>query len=543
MVILLKLSTKGRYSVKAMVDLAINSASGPVNIKSIAERQKISEYYLEQLFATLRKANIILSVRGAAGGYTLARPAKYISIKEIIDTVEGPIGISNCIEGENCSNMDLCPTRLLWFKLSESINSVMKNISLEDIIADYKKITEKESLMMKREVYMDYAATTFVKPEIFDAMVPYYKEFYANPSSIYSISREPQMAIDDARERVAKSINADRSEIYFTGGGSEADNWAIKGIAFANKGRGNHLITSTIEHHAILHTFKYLEKQGFEVTYLPVDSEGRVSMDDFKNAIKDTTILVSIMFANNEIGTIQNIKEIGSICRERKIIFHTDAVQAMGHLKIDVKDMNIDLLSIAAHKIYGPKGIGALYIRKGIRIHNLIEGGGQERGRRAGTENVAGIVALGLACEMAVSKIDEESARLQKLSEVLIDGLLKIPYSRLNGPKPGLQRLPNNINMCFNFIEGESILLMLDEEGISASSGSACTSGSLDPSHVLLAIGLPHEIAHGSLRLSLGAKTTMEDVNYVLEVVPRVVEKLRNMSPLWHDHIKGGKKS
>ncbi|MCL2320902.1 MAG: cysteine desulfurase NifS [Oscillospiraceae bacterium] len=392
-----------------------------------------------------------------------------------------------------------------------------------------------------RDVYMDYAATTFVKPEILDAMLPFYKEQFGNPSSIYSLAREPQIAIDKARAQVAKSINADKSEIYFTGGGSEADNWAIKGVAFANKNKGNHLITSVIEHHAVLHAFEYLERQGFEVTYLPVDSEGRVSLDDLRNAIKDNTILVSIMYANNEIGTIQDIKQMGKICREKKVLFHTDAVQAMGHLKIDVKDMNIDLLSMAAHKIYGPKGIGSLYIRKGVKIHNLIEGGGQERGRRAGTENVAGIVALGLACEMATANVEEESERVRKLTEVLIDGLLKIPYSRLNGPKPGPLRLANNVNICFQFIEGESILLMLDGEGISASSGSACTSGSLDPSHVLLAIGLPHEIAHGSLRLSLGAKSTMEDVNYVLEVLPPIIEKLRNMSPLWNDHIREGK--
>ncbi len=394
---------------------------------------------------------------------------------------------------------------------------------------------------MKREVYMDYAATTFVKPEVFNAMVPFYKEYFANPSSIYSISREPQMAIDKAREQIAKSINADRSEIYFTGGGSEADNWAIKGVAYANKNKGNHLITSSIEHHAILHAFQYLEKQGFEVTYLPVDSEGRINIEDLKNAIKDTTTLVSIMFANNEIGVIQNVKEIGSLCKERKVLFHTDAVQAIGHLKVDVKEMNIDLLSMAAHKIYGPKGIGALYIRKGVKIDNLVHGGGQERGRRAGTENVAGMVALGIACELATKNIEEENKRMLKLTEALIDGLLKIPYSRLNGPKPGPERLSNNVNVCFQFIEGESMLLMLDAEGVCASSGSACTSGSLDPSHVLLAIGLPHEIAHGSLRLTLGEKSSMEDVEHVLNVLPNIIDKLRRMSPLWNEHIKGGK--
>ncbi len=394
---------------------------------------------------------------------------------------------------------------------------------------------------MNKTVYMDYAATTYTKPEVLQEMIPYFTEFYGNPSSIYSISRDTKKGIDLSRDRVAKALNCDRSEVYFTGGGSEADNWAIKGVAFANINKGNHIITTSIEHHAVLHACKYLEKNGFDVTYLPVDEEGFINIEDLKSAITDKTILVSIMFANNEIGTIQPIEEIGKICREKKIIFHTDAVQAVGHVPVDVKKMNIDMLSLAAHKFYGPKGVGALYIRKGIKIDNLIHGGAQERSRRAGTENVAGIVGLGKAIEIAVENMEENNKRLTSLRDKLVDGLLAIPYTRLNGPR-GDKRLPGNANICFKFIEGEGILLSLDDAGICASSGSACTSGSLDPSHVLLAIGLPHEIAHGSLRLTLGDGTTEEDVNYVLEVVPKIINRLRNMSPLWNDFIKKGEK-
>lgn len=388
-------------------------------------------------------------------------------------------------------------------------------------------------------VYMDYSATTYVKPEVLEEMMPYFTQQFGNPSSFYEISRITNRAIDTGRERVAKALNCEKNEVYFTGGGSEADNWAIKGIASAYKNKGNHIITTKIEHHAILHTCEYLEKNGFEVTYLDVNEEGFINLEDLKNAITDKTILVSIMFANNEIGTIQPVKEIGTICRERGVLFHTDAVQAVGNVPIDVKDMNIDLLSLAGHKIYGPKGIGVLYIRKGVRIHNLIHGGGQERGRRAGTENIAGIVGLGKAIELATENIEEHTKKLVYLRDKLIDGLLKVPYTRLNGPR-GDKRLPGNVNVCFRFIEGESILLSLDFQGICGSSGSACTSGSLDPSHVLLAIGLPHEIAHGSLRLTLGDGSTEEDVDYVLEKVPPIIQRLRDMSPLWEDFLKKG---
>lgn len=390
-----------------------------------------------------------------------------------------------------------------------------------------------------KTVYMDYAATTYVKPEVLEEMMPYFTEKFGNPSSFYGISRETKVAIDKARGQVAKALNCDMNEVYFTGGGSESDNWAIKGIASAHGKKGNHIITTKIEHHAVLHTCEYLEKQGFEVTYLNVDEEGFINLKELEDAITDKTILVSIMFANNEIGTIQPIKEIGTLCREKKILFHTDAVQAVGSVPVDVKDMNIDLLSLAGHKIYGPKGIGALYIRKGVKIDNLIHGGGQERARRAGTENIASVVGIGKAIELATENLDENAVKLSKLRDSLIEGLLNIPYSKLNGPK-GDNRLPGNSNVGFEFIEGESILLSLDFEGVCASSGSACTSGSLDPSHVLLAIGLPHEKAHGSLRMTLGAGSTEEDVDYVLEVLPPIIERLRNMSPLWEDFIKKG---
>ncbi|SFC71270.1 cysteine desulfurase NifS [Clostridium uliginosum] len=392
-----------------------------------------------------------------------------------------------------------------------------------------------------KNVYMDYSATTYVKPEVLEEMMPYFTEKFGNPSSFYGISRITKMAIDEARERVAKALNCGMDEVYFTGGGSEADNWAIKGIASAHKNKGNHIITTKIEHHAVLHTCMYLEKNGYDVTYLDVNDEGFINLEDLKNAITDKTILVSIMFANNEIGTIQPIKEIGEICKERNVYFHTDAVQAVGNVPVDVKEMNIDMLSLAGHKIYGPKGIGVLYIKKGIKIDNLIHGGAQEKSRRAGTENIAGIVGLGKAIELACDNLDEHMKNMTYLRDKLIDGLLKVPYTKLNGPR-GDERLPGNSNICFRFIEGESILLSLDFEGICASSGSACTSGSLDPSHVLLAIGLPHEIAHGSLRLTLGAGSTVEDVDYVLDTVPPIIERLRNMSPLWDDFLKKGEK-
>lgn len=384
--------------------------------------------------------------------------------------------------------------------------------------------------MEKRFVYADNAATTKVRPEVFAKMIPHYVEHYGNPSSIYSIGRDSAVAVMKARETVAECLGCTPNEIIFTSGGSESDNMAIRGIA-AVKGKG-HIITTCIEHHAVLHTVKALEKQGFDATYLPVDKDGIISLDDLENAIREDTILITVMFANNEIGTIQPIKEIGEIAREHKIPFHTDAVQAAGHIPINVADMKIDMLSLSAHKFGGPKGTGVLYVRRGLRYDPLITGGAQERNKRAGTENIAGIVGTAEALKLALSECEEEAARLAKMRDRLIDGILgTIPYTRLNGSRD--KRLPSNVNVSVEYIEGESLILLLDLNGICASSGSACTTGSLDPSHVLLALGLPHEVAHGSLRLSLGKDTTDADIDYILEVLPKVVERLRAMSPVW----------
>lgn len=385
---------------------------------------------------------------------------------------------------------------------------------------------------MEKEIYMDYAATTYIKPEVLEEMNPYLTEYFGNPSSIYHISRKTKMAIDIARERIASSINARRDEIFFTGGGSEADNWAIKGIAFANKDKGNHIVTTSIEHHAVIHTCEYLEELGFEVTYLPVDEFGFVNIEDLKNAINDKTILVSVMFANNEIGTIEPIKDIGKVCREKNIIFHTDAVQAVGNIPVDVKDMNIDLLSMASHKFYGPKGMGAMYIRKGIKIHNLIHGGAQERARRAGTENVAGIVGMGKAIEIAAQNMEKEASRLSYLRDKLIKELSQIPGSKLNGAVDK-ERLPGNVNMSFEGIDGEILLMKLDNMGICASSGSACSAGAIEPSHVLLALGISPEIAKNSLRLSMGSGTTEEEIEYLMKVIPEAVKELRKSNEQW----------
>ena len=390
------------------------------------------------------------------------------------------------------------------------------------------------------KIYLDHAATTPVKPEVLEAMMPYFTQNFGNPSSVYQIAQINKKALDDARETVAKHLGAHPNEIFFTAGGSEADNWAIKGIAEANKAKGNHIITSKIEHHAVLHTCEYLEKQGYEVTYLNVNENGQIDLEELKAAIKDTTILITIMYANNEVGSIMPVKEIGQIAKEHGVAFHTDAVQAVGQVRIDVKDQNIDALSMSGHKIYGPKGVGVLYIRRGLKVTNLIHGGAQERGRRAGTENVPGIVGLAKAIELAYTDFDNKIARIQGLRDRLINGILtSIPYSKLNGDP--VKRLANNANIGFEFVEGESLLLLLDMNGVAASSGSACTSGSLDPSHVLLALGLPHEKAHGSLRMTLGEKTTEAEIDFVLEKLPAIVGRMRDMYPLYEDFLKENK--
>lgn len=391
--------------------------------------------------------------------------------------------------------------------------------------------------MGQKVIYLDNAATTKVRPEVVDAMLPFFTENYGNASAVYSVGATAKEALTTAREQVARVIGAKSEEIYFTAGGSESDNWALKATAELLKEKGNHIITSKIEHHAILHTCEYLEKQGFEVTYLNVDEDGVVDLEELKKAIRPTTILISVMFANNEIGTIQPIKEIGAIAKEHGILFHTDAVQAFGQVPINVDEMHIDMLSASGHKLNGPKGIGMLYIRKGVKIRSFVHGGAQERKRRAGTENIPGIVGFGKACEIAVNTMAERTRKETELRDYLMSRIEKeIPYVKINGSRTN--RLPNNVNVCFRFIEGESMLIMLDQKGICGSSGSACTSGSLDPSHVLLAIGLPHEIAHGSLRLTLSHETTREDINYTVEELTKIIDRLRQMSPLYEDFIK-----
>lgn len=396
---------------------------------------------------------------------------------------------------------------------------------------------------MDHLVYLDHAATTAARPEVVEAMLPYFSEKYGNPSSIYGIGSNNKAAITEARAIIAKSIGTTAENIYFTAGGSEADNWALVATAEAYGAKGRHIITSKIEHHAILHTCEYLASRGFEITYIDVDERGIIKLDQLKAAIRPDTILISVMFANNEIGTIQPIEEIGRIAKENGILFHTDAVQAYCQVPIDVDKLNIDMLSVSAHKINGPKGIGFLYIRKGVKIRSFIHGGAQERKRRAGTENVPGIIGFGKAVEMAMADMPERTAKELALRDRLIDKIYaRIPYSRLNGDRTN--RLPNNVNFSFQFIEGESMLIMLDMANICASSGSACTSGSLDPSHVLLAIGLPHEIAHGSLRLTLGYDNTEEEIDGVVDEIEKIVAKLRSMSPLYEDFMKktGGNK-
>lgn len=390
---------------------------------------------------------------------------------------------------------------------------------------------------MEKKIYLDNAATTKTRPEVVEAMLPYFSEMFGNPSSVYEYATQNKKAIDEARGNIAKALGADSSEIYFTGGGTESDNWALKSTVDAYAGKGNHIITSKIEHHAILHTGEYLEKHGVEVTYVDVDENGIIKLDQLEKAIRPTTILISVMFANNEIGTIQPIKEIGAIAKKHNILFHTDAVQAFGQVEIDVNDMGIDMLSASAHKLNGPKGIGFLYIKKGVKIRSFIHGGGQERQRRAGTENVPGIVGFGKAVEIAVTTMKERTEKEINLRNLLMKRIMaEIPFVRVNGDKT--RRLPNNANFSFQFIEGESLLIMLDMKNICASSGSACTSGSLDPSHVLLAIGLPHEIAHGSLRLTVGDENTEEEINYTVDRIKEIVEKLRQMSPLYEDFMK-----
>ena len=542
----MKLSTKGRYGLRAMIDLASHEEEGAVSIASISERQNISESYLEQLVRPLRKAGFIESVRGAGGGYVLAKPADSISVGDVLRVLEGGLEAVTCSVNEGlggCDAADFCVTRFVWQRINEGITNAVDSISLGELVQQSRQLeknrnsdrNDKERTTM---IYLDNAATTKTAPEVVEAMLPYFSEYYGNPSSIYAIAGKSKEAITKGREQIANVLGAKPEEIYFTAGGSESDNWALKATFEAYKNKGNHIITTKIEHHAILHTCEYLEKErGAKITYIGVDENGVVNLDELEAAITPETILISVMAANNEIGTIQPIKEIGRIAKEHNILFHTDAVQAFGQIPINVDECNIDMLSSSGHKINGPKGIGFLYIRKGVKIRSFVHGGAQERKRRAGTENVPGIVGYGVAAERAARTMAERTAKEIEVRDYLINRILtEIPNCRLNGDP--VKRLPNNCNISFEFIEGESLLIMLDMKGICASSGSACTSGSLDPSHVLLAIGLPHEKAHGSLRLTLSEEITKEDVDFVVEQIKAIVDRLRSMSPLYEDYIK-----
>jgi len=541
----LRLSTRGHYGLKAMFDLALHYGENPIPLKSVAERQGISDNYLEQLISVLRKAGLVKSVRGAQGGYILARSPENINVGEIIRAMEGPIAPVNCVsevEPTECDQSDVCITRAVWARVRDSIAEVLDSISLADMCRDAERIKkiqnndmhyiQKKEESQLRRVYMDHSATTPVRTEVAEEMYKYITEYFGNPTSLHYFGRQVRNAVEEAREKVAKAIGAKTNEIVFTSGGTESDNMAIHGVAYANKNRGNHIITSAVEHHAVLNTVKALGKEGFTITILPVDKYGMVNPDDVANAITDKTILVTIMHANNEVGTIQPIQEISKITREHGVIFHTDAVQSFGKIPVNVDDLGVDLLTISGHKIYAPKGIGALYIRKGTRWkQSLFHGGAQERLRRAGTENVPGIIALGKACELAVENLESEAAYLSKLRDRLIEEVIgKISHVTLTGHPT--KRIPGHASFCFRYIEGESMLLSLDMKGIAASSGSACTSGSLEPSHVLLAMDIPHEVAHGSIRLTLGRDNTEEDIDYFMEVIVPIVERLRSMSPL-----------
>lgn len=535
----MKVSTKGRYALRMMLDLAQNSSGVPISLKDIAARQGISDKYLEQIISILNKAGYVRSIRGAQGGYLLRREAKDYTVGMILRLTEGSLAPVFCVDGDEveCERQDSCATVVVWDKVNTAINDVVDNITLQDLI-DWQDGKGRQGEGKKDAlIYMDNAATTRTYPEVVEAMLPYYTQSYGNPSSVYGFANTAKKALDEARGTIADFIGAKPEEIYFTGGGSESDNWALKAAAEAYAFKGKHIITTKIEHHAILHTAAWLERQGYEVTYLDVDEDGIVKPEELEKAIRPDTILISVMAANNEIGTIEPIRELGAIAKKHGILFHTDAVQAFGHIPLHVDDMNIDMLSASAHKINGPKGVGMMYIRTGVKIRSFVHGGAQERARRAGTQNIPGIVGMSKAVSLAAADMEERASYEKKLRDHLIARVLKeIPYSRLNGHPT--DRLPNNANFCFRFIEGESMLMLLDQNGICGSSGSACTSGSLDPSHVLLAIGLPHEIAHGSLRLTLSEQNTMEEIDFVVDKLKGIIERLRSMSPLYEDFVK-----
>ena len=519
----MKISTKAKYGLKACLVLADSYIKEePLALPVFSEKAGVTEAYMEQIMILLKRAQLVSSVRGTNGGYYLSRAPKDISIGEILRALEDGLEFIDCISNP-CSGADECRARNVWNTIFHNMNATLDNMTLDSLLKDSNK----------KIIYLDHAATTGVDDEVLSKMLPYFSEKFGNASSQHALGRETSVAVDKARIAIASAINAKQNEIYFTSGGSEADNWALRGVATANQNKGNHIISTNVEHPAIKNTLKFLQKEGYEVSYLKVDAKGLVSVDELRSVIRKDTVLVSVMFANNEIGTIQPIEELAKISHEYGALFHTDAVQAIGTLDIDVKAMGIDLLSMSAHKFYGPKGVGALYVRNGIRIDKLIIGGGQERNQRAGTTNTPAIVGMAFALEKAVANKEKNNLYVSSIRDYFVEKVEKeIPYVKYNGDRK--KRLPSNANFSFQYIEGESILFTLDMYGICASSGSACSAGSLEPSGTLVAIDVPEDMLHGSIRFSFGRENTKADVDYTVEKLKETVDSLRQMSPLFH---------
>ncbi len=524
----MKMSTKARYGLYACIKLAEKYGEDFVSTVDLANETGVSDGYLEQIIAMLKKGGIIISQRGANGGHKLADKPINISVGKVLRCVEDNLEIVDCING-NCESRCTCSSRGLWKSLYDHINLYLDGISLQQLV----------NVDENKRIYLDHAATTPLDPDVLRVMLPYMTDNYGNSHSQHFFGRDALAGVDRARKQVADAIHALPGEIYFTGSGTEADNWALKGIALERANKGKHIIVSAIEHHAILNSAEWLKNNGFDVTFLPVDNYGRVSPETLKQAMRPDTTLVSVMFANNEVGTIEPIAELAKVVHEGNAVFHVDAVQAMGVIDIDVKALGIDMLSMSAHKFYGPKGVGALYIKNGLRIQNLIVGGGQERSMRGGTTNTAGVVGMGEALEKAVLNLNKNNEYVKSLRDHFVERVTsEIPYVRYNGHPT--ERLPGNASFSFEFVEGESILMLLDFAGIAVSSGSACSSGSLDPSHVLMAMGVPIEVSHGTIRFSFGKHNTMEQVDYTVDKLKEIIERLRMMSPLFA--LKEGEK-
>ena len=517
----MKMSTKARYGLYACIKLAEDYDKDFISTADLAKSTGVSDGYLEQIIAMLKRDGIVLSQRGATGGYKLADKPSNISVGKVLRSVEGNLEIVDCLNGD-CKGKCTCVSRNLWQNLYNHINLYLDSVSLQQL-ADSQK---------SRKIYLDHAATTPLDSNVLAAMMPYFIDNFGNSHSQHFYGRDAMAGVDKARKQVADAIGALPNEIYFTASGTEADNWAIKGIANAKKNVGKHIIVSAIEHHAIINSAEWLSKNGFEVTFLPVDNYGVVKLDELEKAIRSDTVLVSVMYANNEVGTIEPIRQIADIAHRHNVLMHVDAVQAMGAIPVNVKDLGADLLSISAHKFYGPKGVGALYIRSGVKIDKLIVGGGQERGMRGGTTNTAGVVGMGEAITSAVAHLKENYDYVKSIRDHFVDRVQKeIPFVRYNGHPT--DRLPSNASFSFEYVEGESILMLLDFAGVAVSSGSACSSGSLDPSHVLLAMGVPIEVSHGTIRFSFGKHNTIEQADYTVDQLKQIIERLRKMSPLF----------